>query len=67
MKCPRCGGLMHFEEFKNTQNDVYWTYDGWRCVFCGEVLDPLILLNREVERHRHDTGEPVALGRGRYH
>jgi hypothetical protein len=31
------------------------------------VVDPMILLNRQVERHRHETGQPVAVGRGRYH
>jgi hypothetical protein len=58
---------MHFEEFKNAQNDLFWVYEGWRCVFCGEVVDPLILLNRQREQHRHETREPVTVGRGRYH
>lgn len=37
---------MNFEEFMNIQDDFAWRYDGWHCVYCGEVIDPLILVNR---------------------
>lgn len=23
-------------------------FDGWRCIYCGEIIDPLILENREI-------------------
>lgn len=26
------------------------SFKGWRCVCCGDVLDPLILKNRRVRR-----------------
>jgi len=42
MKCHRCQGWMVNEKFYGA-GIPYW---GWRCVFCGEILDPLILENR---------------------
>lgn len=49
MRCERCGGLsvaMHFDD------DHTWEYDGWRCMNCGNVIDPLIQINRDVQAHR---------------
>lgn len=49
MTCERCGGLsiaMHFGD------GFAWEYDGWRCMNCGNVIDPLIRLNRDVQAHR---------------
>jgi len=46
MTCDRCGGLsvaMHFV------TDHTWEYDGWLCMNCGNVIDPLILTNRDVQ------------------
>ncbi len=42
MKCYRCGGGMVYEKFFGLQ-EQFW---GWRCIFCGEIIDPLILENR---------------------
>ncbi len=42
MKCYRCGGLMVFEKFFGISEDFY----GWRCLFCGEIIDKVILENR---------------------
>jgi hypothetical protein len=47
MKCPRCSGMMSNEKFYGP-GEPFW---GWRCAFCGEILDPLILENR-VQRIR---------------
>ena len=43
MKCTRCNSAMNYQKFYNTQG-YFW---GWRCIFCGEVLDPVILENRK--------------------
>ena len=40
--CQRCNGRMAFEKFYG-QNNVFF---GWRCVMCGDILDPVILLHR---------------------
>ncbi len=38
---------MNYESFiGGEQKGFAWVYDGWRCVYCGEVVDPLILRNR---------------------
>lgn len=49
MQCPRCKGTMTYEFFEDIQESLYFFY-GWRCVQCGEVLDPLILSNRKTRR-----------------
>jgi C4-type Zn-finger protein len=47
MQCPRCTGLMVFEQFINkTESNAVYSYDGWRCVVCGEILDEIIIKNR---------------------
>lgn len=45
MNCLRCDGLMVYEEFCDFQDTLpcFW---GWRCILCGEILDPLILAHR---------------------
>ncbi len=48
MICQRCGGLSvatHFEA------GHIWEYDGWACLICGNIIDPLILLNRDAQGH----------------
>ena len=45
MKCNRCGGMMAYEKFYYETEQFL----GWRCVICGECIDPLILENRRLE------------------
>jgi hypothetical protein len=50
MTCSRCGGMMNPEEFSNmTEGAVPWFYAGWRCLFCGDIVDSLILRHRSGE------------------
>ncbi len=38
---------MNFEQFTDAASgEMPWSYEGWRCVYCGEIIDALILLNR---------------------
>jgi hypothetical protein len=37
---------MVYEKFYGSQ-EHFW---GWRCIFCGEIIDPVILENRNVSR-----------------
>ncbi len=48
MKCHRCGGPMNYEKFYGNAEDFF----GWRCSSCGEIVDPVILENRHVRKHR---------------
>ena len=48
MRCPRCESLMVNESFYDLLDDTgQLSFEGLRCLVCGEVLDPLILKNRE--------------------
>ncbi len=48
MRCQRCGGRMVFEKFYAENN----FYTGWRCMICGDILDPVILLHRVTRNAR---------------
>ncbi len=48
MKCHRCGSLMVFERFYGPSE----YFLGWRCVLCGEIVDQLILENRQENPSR---------------
>ena len=50
MKCPKCKGDMVYETFTN-QDNLAWHYDGWRCLYCGEVLDPVIIANKKASKN----------------
>jgi len=42
MRCPRCSGVMVIQKFF----DMYYNFEGWRCVNCGSIIDNIILENR---------------------
>ncbi len=44
-KCDRCGGGMFYEKIY-CRTEHYWV---WRCVHCGEYIDPVILENRQIQ------------------
>jgi hypothetical protein len=47
MCCGRCQGLMVFDRFLDLYGDTgrLW-FRGWRCVACGDIVDPVVLRNR---------------------
>ncbi len=48
VRCDRCGGLMSFEWFANRNDEGgYWNFQGWHCIYCGEVVDGLIISGRK--------------------
>jgi hypothetical protein len=50
MECMRCQGLMaedHFIDLQGT-GGLMWM-KGWRCLNCGQVVDPLIEQNRRLQ------------------
>ena len=51
MKCPRCKGIMVYEKFLASFDRFY----GWRCIQCGEIIDPMILNNRTPKNFMHGT------------
>ena len=50
MKCQRCGSVMVYEKFYGPGGNFL----GWRCIQCGEILDEVILENRQVGLGGHD-------------
>ncbi len=46
MKCNKCGGLMAKEKFYSPIENFF----GWRCLFCGDIVDKVILKNRIMQR-----------------
>jgi hypothetical protein len=52
MKCHRCGSVMVYERFYGPGGNFL----GWRCVSCGEILDEVILENRQAGTGRQSGG-----------
>lgn len=57
MICDRCGGFQRWSHFENLGGaSGSWAYDGWLCINCGDIVDPLIVNNRKMQNvvdHRH--------------
>ncbi len=48
MMCQRCQGLMVSVTLEDTQSTVMGGPTlGWRCLLCGEILDPTIAQHRK--------------------
>lgn len=68
MQCSKCYGQMAREQFVGK---IYagsmWSYDGWRCIQCGAIVDEVILANQtKIARTRalqHRRRESVAVAR----
>jgi len=45
MNCPKCHGLMVNDRVYDAEEAVF-NLSIWRCLNCGESVDPLILQNR---------------------
>jgi hypothetical protein len=51
MNCPRCKGVMSLERFCDLYDETgELCFMGWRCISCGEVVDPVIVRNRQHHR-----------------
>lgn len=50
-RCERCQGLMVLDQsldLLDTGDDIsIWT---WRCITCGNIVDPVILRNRRTKQ-----------------
>lgn len=60
-KCLRCNGAMIHDKFYCSHGQ-FW---GWRCVICGEIVDPVILDNRQSSRAGQEMsflGDRKAIG-----
>ena len=55
IKCHRCRGAMVYDKFYGSQGQFL----GWKCLICGEIVDPVILQNRRWIR----AGQKIPLRR----
>jgi hypothetical protein len=56
-KCLRCRGVVVYDNFYYNHEE-FW---GWKCLICGEIVDPVILQNRQLMR----AGQRVNLRRAK--
>jgi len=59
MQCVRCKGRMVTDYFIDMENSGELWMPGWRCLVCGEVVDPLILRHRRVQKNNAEVSEAV--------
>lgn len=54
-RCDRCGGLVVSERFYDWMSDSgSLDFEGLRCLVCGEIVDPLILVHRRQRPEPED-------------
>lgn len=58
MECSRCGGLMVVDHYIDMQNSGDLWLRAWRCVACGDVMDPEILRQRQRRRAQAAVAAP---------
>lgn len=52
MDCPRCSGSMISQIFEDIKDDTgHICFYGYRCLICGEIVDPVIMANRQNRPH----------------
>ncbi len=61
MKCQRCRGLMVVDHYIDMEDDSgHLWLRAWRCITCGEVLDPKIYRHRLIQSSIRDCVAKVA-------
>ena len=51
MECIRCDGLMVADNLIDIQeSSIQMWMKGWRCLSCGNIVDPLILQHRMIQQ-----------------
>ena len=51
MHCTRCEGLMVPDDLIDIQeSSIPMWMKGWRCLSCGNIVDPLIQRHRMIQR-----------------
>ena len=53
MVCLRCDGLMRREVFIDFAGSD-GSFEGWRCLVCGEIVDPEIYRHRLIQSSLRD-------------
>ena len=53
MKCTRCQGLMVLDKIYDPDGQ-FLHIDVWRCLNCGETLDPTIVQARKEKKEKEN-------------
>jgi hypothetical protein len=57
-RCIRCGGIMTYEKiYYGTEH--FWV---WKCIYCGEYIDQVILENRQIQKSNCEKSEKKKWG-----
>ena len=54
MQCPRCQGTMIVDHFVDIATSGEIWMPGWRCLMCGEIIDPIIESHRQLQQHHQE-------------
>ena len=60
MRCQRCHGLMVVDHFIDMEETGGLWMRAWRCVACGEVVDPRIMRHRMRQGRLSQLAKAVA-------
>ncbi|RMH32506.1 MAG: hypothetical protein D6690_13520 [Nitrospirae bacterium] len=58
MKCRRCQGLMVKDKVYDPDGQ-FLHLDIWRCINCGETVDPTILQARKEKQAKEEQQDPL--------
>jgi hypothetical protein len=59
MICERCSGLMTMDRYINAESQELGWMELWRCLACGNVVDPQIQVNRLLQRALRERGARI--------
>ncbi|HZR45738.1 MAG TPA: hypothetical protein VFA47_03460 [Candidatus Manganitrophaceae bacterium] len=63
MRCRRCHGMMITDHINDERGRA--AHPVFRCILCGEIIDPIILMNRKerslppLSRRRFSRHHPI--------
>ena len=64
MPCRRCRGLMVPDyDYDLCADPGSYLVSAWRCICCGDIVDPVILQNRQALCHADFQTDEITLGR----
>ena len=59
MICERCSGLMTMDRYINAESPELSWMELWRCLTCGNVIDPQIRINRLLQQALRERGARI--------
>ncbi len=60
MQCPRCQGTMVIDHFVDMATSGEIWMPGWRCLMCGEIIDPIIESHRQQQQYQQEVVSAVS-------